>query len=84
MSAQQSLALHKALVHPTIHQIAKSALHAPDQACWHLQRDKVIKIIKEANQRQGTGERSDNVKSAFVNSLMVALVSTPDKLKHNP
>jgi hypothetical protein len=83
-SAQQSLALHKALVHPTIHQIAKSAMHGPDQACWHLQRDNVIKIIEEANQRQGKGGRSDNVKSAFVKSLMVALASTPDKLKNNP
>jgi hypothetical protein len=83
-SAQQSLDLHKALVHPTIHQIAKSALHGPDQACWHLQRDNAIKIIEKANQRQGKGGRSDNVKSAFVKSLMVALSSTPDKLKHNP
>jgi hypothetical protein len=83
-SAQQSLALHKALAHPTIHQIAVSASLGPDQACWHLQRENVSKIIEEANRRQGKGGRSDNVKSAFVKSLMVAMASTPDKLKQNP
>jgi hypothetical protein len=52
---QQSLALHNALFHLTIRQVAKSASYGPDQACWHLQRDNVIKMIKEANNRQGKG-----------------------------
>jgi hypothetical protein len=76
--------MHKALIHPTIGQVVKSLLYGPDQACWHLQWDNIIKIIEEANQHQGKGGLSDNVKSAFVKSLMVALVSTPKKLKQNP
>jgi hypothetical protein len=84
-NTQWSLALHKTLDHRTIHQIAKSASLRPDHACWHLQwEDNVIKIIKEANQHQGKGGQSDNVKSDFVKSLMVAVASTLDKLKQNP
>jgi hypothetical protein len=82
-SEQQSLALYKALLHPTINEVAKSASFGPDQACWHLQRDNVIKIIEDANKGQAKGGRSNNVKSAFVKSLMVALASTPERVKQN-
>jgi hypothetical protein len=71
------------LVHRIIHQIALSASLGPDQACWHLQQENLSKIIEEANQRPGKGERSDNVKTTFVKSLMVAMASTPDKVKQN-
>ena len=83
-SCHQSLALHKALLHPAIKQVAKSVCFGPDQACWQFQKDNVIKIIKQANLGQAQGGRSDNIKSAFVNSLMVALTSTQDRLKSNP
>jgi hypothetical protein len=54
-SEQQSLALHKALVHPTICEVAKSVSFGPDQACWNLQRNNVIQMIEEANKNQGRG-----------------------------
>ena len=83
-SRHQSLALHKALLHPAIKQVAKSACFGPDQACWQFQKDNVIKIIKQANLGQAQGGRRDNIKSAFVTSLMVALASTQDRLNSNP
>jgi hypothetical protein len=83
-SSHQSLALHKAMLHPAIQQVAKSARFGPEEACWQLQRDNVIQIIEQANLGQPQGGRSENVKSVFVNSLMVALASTEDRLNSNP
>jgi hypothetical protein len=77
--AQQSLALHKALVYPSMHQVAAVAGFNPDQGVWKYQRANVMKVLELTNK----AGRSDNVKSAFIKSLMVALTSAPDVIQNN-
>jgi hypothetical protein len=72
---QQSLALHKALVHPSIRRVAEMAGFNDVQGCWKYQRANVMKVL-EMTKNVG---RSDNIKSAFLKSLMVALTSSPDE-----
>ena len=76
---QQSLALHKALLSPSIHNVAEVAGFNPNQGCWKYQRANVMKIL-ELTKKVG---RTDNVKTAFVKSLMVALTSAPEVIKNN-
>jgi hypothetical protein len=76
---QQSLALHKALIHPSLHQVAATAGFNTDKVCWKYQRANVTKVLEMTKK----GGRSDNVKSAFIQSLMVALTSAPVAIKNN-
>jgi hypothetical protein len=83
---QQSLALNKALLHTSICQVTKAAGLDTTQAIWQYQRDNIIKILELARKGQEQGGRCDNVKSAFIKSLMVALSLSPDteKEKNQP
>jgi hypothetical protein len=76
---QQSLALHKALLHPSIHHVAEVAGFNTDQRVWNYQRKNVMKVLELTKK----GGRSDNVKSAFIKSVMVALTSAPEVIKNN-
>jgi hypothetical protein len=76
---QQSLALHKALIHPSLHHVAATAGFDTDKVCWKYQRANVTKVLEMTKK----GGRSDNVKSAFIQSLMVALTSAPVAIKNN-
>jgi hypothetical protein len=64
-----------ALDHPLIHEVAEVAGYVANQGCWKFQKVNVIKVLKLA---KNIGQ-SDNVKLAFLKSLMVAVMLARQK-----
>lgn len=75
---QQVLALHKAVSHPRLGLVAKSAGFMADAPLLTFQRQNVIQILRDARNKNG---RANNERRQFSESLLVAFSAIPNKTR---
>ena len=75
---QQVLALHKAVSKPRLGVVARAAGFMPDAALLTFQRKNVIQILRDARNKKG---RSNNERSRFSESLLVAFSAIPNETR---